>query len=425
MTSLSSVRDTFPGLMVIFFSLLLLLGTLSVVIHVLRQRRRAPVVAAAGLLLLLAFFVFSVMIDEIFISVPHESWRVWSAFVPAIHDLPWLYVAGTELLLAVALCFFSCDGRRYVRAHLSPESIKEAVDLLPVGICISEQNGVPVLVNLKMNAFARAAAGDKLTDANALWKRVCEIGQAQNGQRIIAGSDGGTLLFAGSDVRVAGKNYRQMMATDVTEQYCVTAELQAKNERLTDIQRRFKALGEQNSAMIFEQETLNTRIAVHDELGQVLLLGRYYLEHPESADGNIVWRMLRQTNTVFLRDVEENDDVGDVCADALRMAGDIGVKVAADGELPASGAARELLGRILHECVINAAKHAEADELNVKLSGSGEALTVEITNNGLVPKSPIRESGGLKSMRRTIESAGGSMEVRSVPVFRLTIRIPM
>ena len=274
-----------------------------------------------------------------------------------------------------------------------------------------------------MNEFAHAATGDPLVDADTLWERVREIGQSQNGQRIVACADGRTLLFARADVTVGGKAYRQTSATDVTEQYRVTAELRAMNERLNDIHQRFRALGEQNSAMIFERETLKTRIAVHDELGQVLLLGRYYLEHPDSANGEIVWQMLRQTNTVFLRDFEESDE-RDACAESLRMASDIGVTVRIEGDLPASPALRELLGRAIHECAINAAKHAEADRLDVRLDEGGESLAVEITNNGLAPTSPIRESGGLLSLRRTIEGAGGGMEVRSAPGFRLAIRIP-
>ena len=47
-----------------------------------------------------------------------------------------------------------------------------------------------------------------------------------------------------------------------------------------------------------------------------------------------------------------------------------------------------------------------------------------ITNNGAPPNGPIAESGGLLSLRRSVEEAGGTMTVQSVPAFSLTIFFP-
>lgn len=47
---------------------------------------------------------------------------------------------------------------------------------------------------------------------------------------------------------------------------------------------------------------------------------------------------------------------------------------------------------------------------------------MEITNKGEQPKAEIIESGGLKNLRHTVESAGGVMTVKSKPRFGLVIK---
>ena len=45
-------------------------------------------------------------------------------------------------------------------------------------------------------------------------------------------------------------------------------------------------------------------------------------------------------------------------------------------------------------------------------------------NDGTPPAGPVRESGGLLSLRALTESRGGRMDVESVPSFRLVISLP-
>ena len=47
-----------------------------------------------------------------------------------------------------------------------------------------------------------------------------------------------------------------------------------------------------------------------------------------------------------------------------------------------------------------------------------------ITNNGKRPDGPIVEGGGLSTLRRRVERAGGTMVVQSLPIFKLTVTVP-
>ena len=125
------------------------------------------------------------------------------------------------------------------------------------------------------------------------------------------------------------------------------------------------------------------------------------------------------------------------------MAGSIGVAVELRGEAPKEDQSpeerriRSLLAQAIRECAVNAVKHAGGDRLCVEITEiskntddldntnnteNKESILVAITNNGKPPKGPIAESGGLLSLRRSVESAGGEMRVESSPNFLLILR---
>ena len=51
-------------------------------------------------------------------------------------------------------------------------------------------------------------------------------------------------------------------------------------------------------------------------------------------------------------------------------------------------------------------------------------MTVTLETNGNPPTAPIRESGGLRSLRALAEQHGGSMQIVSSPAFRLILTLP-
>ncbi|MBQ8080884.1 MAG: hypothetical protein IJ240_03190 [Clostridia bacterium] len=281
------------------------------------------------------------------------------------------------------------------------------------------------LTNLKMDQLCREITGGRLTDTDVFWRELCERGIDQNGSKLVKMASGEVQLFAKNNITVDGKAYTQIVSSDMTEQHRITEELSEKNARLRDIQIRMKAYQAQASDVVISQEILAARQLVHDEVGHALLAARYYLEHPENVSEPDLLAMMRQTNAMLLREVEQPDDMEhDRYLDALKMAEAIGVSVEQSGETPKVGAAREILGRAIGECAANTAKHAEGDRIFVTIKMIGDGFSFAVTNNGAPPKEPIIETGGLLHLRRTVEKAGGTMNVSSVPTFRLFITLP-
>ncbi len=85
--------------------------------------------------------------------------------------------------------------------------------------------------------------------------------------------------------------------------------------------------------------------------------------------------------------------------------------------LPGSGAR-------LRECTSNGVRHAGATELYADSEHRPQAWHLCITNNGTPPRAEIKEGGGLSSLRRRIEKAGGTVTVHSLPVFVLEVTLP-
>ena len=83
-----------------------------------------------------------------------------------------------------------------------------------------------------------------------------------------------------------------------------------------------------------------------------------------------------------------------------------------------------LYALILRECTSNGVRHAGATELYADSEHRPQSWHLCITNNGAPPKAEIKEGGGLSSLRRRIENAGGTVTVHSLPVFVLEVTLP-
>ena len=72
----------------------------------------------------------------------------------------------------------------------------------------------------------------------------------------------------------------------------------------------------------------------------------------------------------------------------------------------------------------NCIKHADGNEVYIRIAERNHCHDITITNNGRVPTGPIREGSGLSALRHSIESYGGEMHISHEPRFALLITIP-
>ena len=422
MSAYSIILKTPAAFLLMMFALFLMIGQTAAFLLSLREGRNRNGLLAAALHLLAGFLLFVALLDGYDVikypSIPRRS-TTGSGIIQAI---PWMVYAALEVLSAGILTLQFRAYLRYRSSTVTPDAIRQTVDLLPEGICVSDADGTVRLANLKMNALCRELTGERLADSRRLWSYLLHNGEDQNGKWLIRTPRGEAWLFGKEAILSDGKEYQRIGAVNVTERYRITEELRKKNVHLQDVQHRMKEAVELSGEMFVRQEEVNARSALHNELGQVLLLGRRWLEHPESTDRDMVVVMTRQMNSFLLRERESPEpETGDELRQAIRMAENIGVAVELRGEPPEDGYARAILAQAVRECAANTVKHAEGDRLYAEINNQDEGLRILITNNGGPPKGPVAESGGLLSLRSAVETAGGRMTVQSAPRFSLTL----
>ena len=419
MTTLHDFIFTPLGRFLVFYCLLLTILQVDLLLSTVYASRRLLPGVVFALFCPPVFIFTALLLGYIFQPLEFPQWTL-SFF----HTPLWPHLLFILLMSSAAVC-----NLRWLlawkKSHMTAAAIKETIDLLPSGICVGDERGMIVMVNLRMDALYRQITGQQLMTLPLLWQSLTQAAQGSPDQNdvILPHPDGSVILFSRSPIQIQGKTYTQVTAVDITVQSHMTDELVASNAQLTSSQKRISEYGERVDELVRMQEILNAKVIVHDEVGHALLMIQYFMEHPQAVDQDSLLSLLKNTNDYLLREAEDASHV-DCLAAALDMARDIGVRVAIQGTAPTNTESRLLLSRAVTECAANTLKHADGDRLDILLSSVPGRLTVSITNNGKPPRGEIQENGGLKSLRRLVTQAGGEMTVKSVPRFQLILSLP-
>lgn len=430
MTPLRDIYSSFPGVLIIIAALILVIMQLAVLMHSVRDKRNIVSLCIAAVHFILGITVFALMLYAEDIYEELDSGEVWPAntLEAKVFAVPWAFYAVLEMIAAAVICLQIRRHLRYAKTHLTADTVKDTLDWLPVGVCIGDAEGNVLLSNLQMNALSQNLTNRYLIDANYLWEQITENGIAQDDGVLCEDGDGKAWLFTKKPMTLCEKGHErkleQIFASDMTDAYRITQELSENNKHLKDVQFRMKAVAARERSLIAAREVVKARTAVHNQMGGVLLAGRYFMEHPEDTDQAELLHLLEYNNFFLLGEVKQQELITDKLDAALKMAKRIGVTVEIKGVLPVQKSVRNVLAEAVEQCAANAVRHAEGNCLNVIISESDEQYAAVFTNNGKPPEQEIKETGGLTYLRRTAESAGGTMAVESIPFFRLTVTVP-
>ena len=338
----------------------------------------------------------------------------------------WCVVTAAFLLLAsVYLCLALVIKKRL--SSLTAMSVKEAISVLPAGVCFYDETGRLLLINQQINNECRAITGRPLLDGAAFWSAMCE-GKVADG--IVCSPEGDSVLVEKNDGHassykriihiVDGKTIYEISCSDISREFALKKEVEEQNEELRKINLRLRKYGETVTEVTKERETLAARVKVHEGMGSLILKTKRALLQGEGDKEALI----REWNGVvsFVSSPETEEDRAE---EIKKTAKSVGVKILYTGVRPPKGSvAEKILANAVFECITNTARHADGDELYITVSDDGAFFTARIGNNGRPPKAEIVEGGGLSSLRRITEMAGGSMKTESFPRFLLTVSVP-
>lgn len=317
--------------------------------------------------------------------------------------------------------------RKWHQTHITPMSIKAGLDSLPDGLLYYYDNGHVKLVNHTMNEMSARIFGHLVTNASDFEKELmskekgltCTLDYELD-HRIARFQDGRVYALEKRRQTLGNRPINEMLCFDITEEYNLTKELKMRNEELRQQHNRLTSLNDSVTEMTIDREILDTRIRIHDDLGKVLAATKYYIKTGEGSRKELLdlWRI----NLRLLRHEEMPPRRTGYDA-ILKAAPGVGVNVLIEGELPTAPEYARVIGTALEESITNTFRHASGDTLKVSVKEDDQDIICTFTNNGRPPRGEIKETGGLKNLRRLTEHVGGSMEISSQPVFILTIRL--
>ena len=344
--------------------------------------------------------------------------------------------------LACALMVWTCA--RPARVVGLASLTRTAVDTLPSGICLGSTNGVPILVNHRMDQLACTLTGHSILDARAFWRELSELGcarlhdGAQMGARAVevVTPDGSVWQFV--RCKTMGRpSYLQIQAIDVTGIAQARAETSAANELLREQNARQQLLLQDVEKINLKRETLSARMQAHRGLGECLLITQKAREQvaagaPVRERDQLLLELVARWQTVLRGLGSVGPTSGEGTSDVAELDGVaalVGCRVVWSGELPTEKVARSLVLSAVREALSNAARHAHATVLRVSCERQDGWTVAHIWDNGQDAQaggapSSLTEGAGLADLRAKIEEEGAVLQLDLSRGVSLTMRVP-
>ena len=347
--------------------------------------------------------------------LPLPMWLLWCITFAADFLMIW-DIAG--------LC-------RLRRQALGRDSIKQALDMLPSGICYFAPSGRVKLCNRQMDSlFHTISQGDlqtlaELQDALSDCDACSGVIRLSWERQTYLFPDGKAWRYRQSEVKASdGATYTEAVFSDITELYNKNLELKAQIKRLNAISRELKWLSDNALILTREKEVLSAKTKLHDDMGAGLIAIRHILHHNRTEEAANAMDLFRRAvsaikyDNAYPRGRSELDRF-------LHDAEAIGIKVNLSGDLPEQEELRHVMILAMRECLTNSVRHAGATTIHITAEKKGDSVSVKITNDGRSPETEVVPKGGLHNLYRHIIDFGGTMEIQSKPSFALTVVLPV
>ena len=346
------------------------------------------------LLLLIAIWVFLTTYDyERFINMPR-----------------WLTVVYV-IILAVGITLSFIEWLYLKRNTIDIKIIKNMVDGAAQGILVLKDKDKVMFQNSVMYWLLNSL--DIHTDYVNMIKKASKKKIDRDYLLLI---DGCAWLFGIS------ADGNEITATDIDEEYKLQSKLEEQNALINKNNEELEWVIDNIEELDREENSQRIRNRFHDILGQNLSVLQAYLNQDiEDMDRfNEVKFMVKKMFT----DLSDTDDAALNLENLVRINKNIGVDVEINGGLPEDNEKAKVLLEIIREAVTNAINHADSTRVMVDIENTADNTQMTITNNGRKPREIISENEGIKGMRRKVRTIDGSLTIKTIPEFAISVNVP-
>lgn len=316
---------------------------------------------------------------------------------------------------------------RIKKKHALRWAVKEALDTLPSAVCYFTAAGNVKLCNTAMCDLIRKITQNDLQTLDELNEALDSCNQNTGVIRegnLFLFPDGHAWQYSVDKVTAAdGRIYTEAVLSDVTELYEKRQKLQRQSRELKKMYRELKILSANVLEMTREEEILNLKSRLHDQMNMGVAAIRQILRQNTTSEENAAAIAQFRRGIQVLQ--EENAYPQDDIAEFIRDAEVSGIRVEITGDFPEEKEVLHLLLPVLREACVNAARHADASVLYITAERKSNAMRLLLTNDGRQPQQEIVPRGGLVDLGRMLAEAGGKIEIQSQPQFLLTVTLPI
>ena len=400
---------------------LILCGSIHMLLPVLRRRSISLLIPTLCTVVLSAGMMFLYTAD-----VRSEKKELVPAAVSRwFCEVPVVYIILLMAVMAAFLIFLLLHEMRLRKTILTRSAIKESIDHLPTGLCFYAENGRILLVNHRMNQLCHVILGRDLQNAALVWNDLCRGNIQPDIMRLSTDSQPSFRLSDGtvwSFSRTQLPDMFQITAVDITQLHNLAQELEQKNIALEELYQRLKDYETDVEELTRTHERLETKIGIHSELGRTLLATRSYLMG-NNENKELPVNAWKRSIALLQQNIVENAEQFTLQT-LIQTATAFGISVEAVGQMPDRKAVEKIFLEAATEALTNAVRHADAKTLHILLIETDTDYQVCFRNDGKIPENAITEGGGLGSLRRKVETAGGIMQIDCQPEYNLTITMP-
>ncbi len=326
---------------------------------------------------------------------------------------------SATFLLAGAVCTLLFLNWRRVQQNLSGTSIKEAMDNLPMAGCYFLENGRVKICNRQMYQLIFSATGQELQSYQQLRDTLdYTVPKTADGSYLFP--DQTVWNFAERQLQEDGISYTEAILFNVTDLYYANEKLTTETQELQRINQKLQKMYARAEDRIREREYLHIKMKIHDQIGKSLTVIRQFLQKdlPEETMKKQLQNLSVAVGTLVYSPDADSADPYDVL---LSEAADLGVEIVLDGMLPLEPSLYDMTVSATRECLTNCVRHAHGSTVFLSVQGLSGGYQITLRNDGIQPQEPVVEGGGLSTLRRCVESAGGAMQVVSMPSFLLKL----
>ena len=316
---------------------------------------------------------------------------------------------------------------RIKKKHALRWAVKEALDTLPSAVCYFTAAGNVKLCNTAMCDLIRKITQNDLQTLDELNEALDSCNQNTGVIRegnLFLFPDGHAWQYSVDKVTAAdGRIYTEAVLSDVTELYEKRQKLQRQSRELKKMYRELKILSANVLEMTREEEILNLKSRLHDQMNMGVAAIRQILRQNTTSEENAA-AIAQFRRAIQVLQEENAYPQGDI-AEFIRDAEVSGIRVEITGDFPEEKEVLHLLLPVLREACVNAARHADASVLYITAERKSNAMRLLLTNDGRKPQQEVIPRGGLVDLGRMLAEAGGKIEIQSQPQFLLTVTLPI